>query len=43
MSNTPLYGGHIHWMENTLKNEEGMIIFDRKQTLQRFKKRRNFL
>lgn len=38
MSNTPLYGGHIHWMENTLKNEEGMIIFDRKQTLQRFKK-----
>ena len=25
-------------MENTLKNEEGMIIFDRKQTLQRFKK-----
>lgn len=38
MSNTPLYGGHIHWLENTLKNEEGMIIFDRKQTLQRFKK-----
>lgn len=38
MSNTSLYGGHIHWLENTLKNEEGMIIFDRKQTLQRFKK-----
>lgn len=38
MSNTSLYGGHIHWVENTLKNEEGMIIFDRKQTLQRFKK-----
>lgn len=38
MSNTPLYGGHIHWMENTLKDEEGIIIFDRKQTLQRFKK-----
>lgn len=38
MSNTTLYGGHIHWVENTLKNEEGIIIFDRKQTLQRFKK-----
>lgn len=37
MSSTTLYGGHIHWIENTLKNKEGIIIVDRKKTLQRFK------
>lgn len=38
MSDAPMYGGHIHWIENTLKNEKGMIVFDRKQTLERFKR-----
>ena len=37
MSNTTLYGGHIHWIENTLKDKEGVVNVDRKQTLQRFK------
>ena len=37
MSNTTLYGGHIHWVENTLKDKEGVMNVDRKQTLQRFK------
>lgn len=37
MSNSPLYGGHVHWIENTLKNKEGLLLVDRKQTLKRFK------
>lgn len=37
MSNTPLYGGHVHWVENTLKSKEGLLLIDRKQTLKRFK------
>ena len=37
MSNTTLYGGHIHWIENTLKDEEGVVTVNRKKTLQRFK------
>ena len=37
MSSTTLYGGHIHWIENTLKNNEGLVMVDRKQTFQRFK------
>ena len=38
MSDVPMYGGHMHWIENTLKNKDGMIVFDRKQTLERFKR-----
>ncbi len=37
MSNTILHGGHVHWVDNRLKDKEGVIITDRKQTLQRFK------
>ena len=37
MTDTVLYGGHVHWVENTLRDGDGTILVDRKKTVQRFK------
>lgn len=37
MSDEILHGGHVHWMENTLKDKAGNILVDRETTLKRFR------
>lgn len=38
LSRDILYGGHAHWVEHRLKDKEGVLLVDRKETLNRFKK-----
>lgn len=38
LSKDVLYGGHAHWVEHTLKDKDGEVLVDRKETMNRFKK-----
>ncbi|ENV15431.1 hypothetical protein [Acinetobacter guillouiae] len=38
LSKDVLYGGHAHWVENRLKDKNGVLLVDRKETMNRFKK-----
>lgn len=38
LSKDILYGGHAHWVEHRLKDKDGEVLVDRKETMNRFKK-----
>ncbi|MCH7310550.1 integrase [Acinetobacter sp. ANC 4805] len=38
LSKDVLYGGHAHWVEHRLKDKDGVLLVDRKETINRFKK-----
>jgi len=38
LSKDALYGGHAHWVEHRLKDKDGVLLVDRKETINRFKK-----
>lgn len=38
LSKDVLYGGHAHWVEHRLKDKDGELLVDRKETMNRFKK-----
>ncbi|SCC71960.1 integrase [Acinetobacter albensis] len=38
LSKDALYGGHAHWVEHRLKDKDGELLVDRKETMDRFKK-----
>lgn len=38
LTDEKLFGVHPHWISNQLRNSDGIVVFDREETLKRFKR-----